>query len=222
MMLDEVLTLEADAEASSSNVSALVDTTGGVATYPSTINDDAGYERAVELTAHEWIHQYLFFQPLGRTYFDNEEMRTINETVANISGQEIAVAVNQRFPNASAEQESPTSSQSSIDFNKEMRELRLAVDDLLAEEKIEEAETLMEQTRLFLAENGHYIRKINQAFFAFHGTYADTPASSSPIGPKVQAVRDRSDSLSDFVQTMSQVSSAEELDELLSELGADG
>jgi hypothetical protein len=103
-----------------------------------------------------------------------------------------------------------------------MRELRLAVDDLLAEEKIEEAETLMEQTRLFLAENGHYIRKINQAFFAFHGTYADTPASSSPIGPKVQAVRDRSDSLSDFVQTMSQVSSAEELDELLSELGADG
>ncbi len=219
MTLDEISSLEANAEAD--GVSALVDTTGGVATYPSTVTDDASYERAVELAAHEWIHQYLVFQPLGRRYFDNEEMRTINETVANISGREIAAVVYQRFPSAQAPAASQGPAQSGIDFNKEMRELRLAVDELLAQKEVEEAETLMEQKRLFLAENGYYIRKINQAFFAFHGTYADTPASSSPIGPKVQTVRERSASLSDFVQTMGKVSSVEELDALLDELRVD-
>ena len=37
-------------------------------------------------------------------------------------------------------------------------------------------------------DNGIHIRKINQAYFAFYGTYADGPASSNPVGPKIERV----------------------------------
>ena len=43
----------------------------------------------------------------------------------------------------------------------------------------------MEEKRQFLAANGYYIRKLNQAYFAFHGSYADTAGSIDPIGPKL-------------------------------------
>ena len=57
------------------------------------------------------------------------------------------------------------------------------LEGLLAQGKIEEAEAYMEERRRFLAANGHFIRKINQAFFAFHGSYATSPASISPGHP---------------------------------------
>jgi hypothetical protein len=98
-----------------------------------------------------------------------------------------------------------------------MHALRLEVDRLLSEGKIGEAEALMEEKREFLAENGFYIRKINQAYFAFHGLYGDTPASSSPIGPKMQELRQLSPSLGDFIRSVAEITSEEELDRLLAE-----
>jgi len=103
-----------------------------------------------------------------------------------------------------------------------MYELRLEVDRLLSEGKIGEAEALMEQKREFLAENGFYIRKINQAYFAFHGLYAETPASSSPIGPKMQELRRLSPSLGDFIRSVAEITSEEDLDRLLAERAVEG
>ena len=40
----------------------------------------------------------------------------------------------------------------------------------------------MEERRLLMVEHGYPIRVLNQAYFAFHGAYAESPASSSPIG----------------------------------------
>ena len=73
----------------------------------------------------------------------------------------------------------------------------------------------MEQRRQFLAEHGHYIRKLNQAYFAFHGTYADNPASISPIFDQLSDLRAASPSLGDFVKVVAAVSSYEEFLELL-------
>jgi hypothetical protein len=194
----------------------------GIATYPSTVPEHASYEKVLETVAHEWLHQYLFFHPLGSRYFDNDTLRTLNETVANIGGREIADLVQQRFPlpqsdsTAASEPEEPR-----IDFRAEMHALRLEVDRLLSEGKIGEAEALMEEKREFLAENGFYIRKINQAYFAFHGLYADTPASSSPIGPKMQELRRLSPSLGDFIRSVAEITSEEELDRLLAERAAE-
>ena len=98
-----------------------------------------------------------------------------------------------------------------------MRALRLEVDDLLAEGKVEEAELVMEERRQLFVLNGYYIRRINQAYFAFHGTYADTPASSDPIGPKMIALRERVRSVEEFLEEAREITSEGELDALLSE-----
>jgi len=206
-------------ETAATGVSSLVVSIGGIATYPSTVPEPTSYEKVLETVAHEWLHQYLFFHPLGSHFFDNDTLRTLNETVANIGGREIADLVQQRFPlpqpDYAAADEAPE--EPPIDFRAEMHELRLEVDSLLSEGKIGEAEALMEEKREFLAENGFYIRKINQAYFAFHGLYGDTPASSSPIGPKMLELRRLSPSLGDFVRSVAGITSEEELDRLLAE-----
>jgi hypothetical protein len=73
----------------------------------------------------------------------------------------------------------------------------------------------MEETRLVLAENGFYIRRINQAYFAFHGSYADTPGSIDPIGPKFDELRRNSASLEEFIETAREFTSAADLDATL-------
>ena len=69
--------------------SALVDSVGGVAAYPAIVRDSRGYESSVNTIAHEWVHHYLYFYPLGRAFFRGNEVRTINETVADIDAAEI-------------------------------------------------------------------------------------------------------------------------------------
>ena len=105
-----------------------------------------------------------------------------------------------------------------MDLNKEMRELRLAVDDLLKQGKVSEAESLMEEKRLFLNANGYAIRKINQAYFAFYGTYADNPQSSSPIGPKIDRVWELTRDVGVFLAIMREVESVADLDEAVANL----
>ena len=52
---------------------------------------------------------------------------------------------------------------------------------------------------MLFVEHGYAIRVLNQAYFAFHGTYAESPASSSPIGAQVRRFRQHSESAGDFV-----------------------
>ena len=62
------------------------------------------------------------------------------------------------------------------------------------------------------------IRKLNQAYFAFHGAYADVPggaAGEDPVGPAVRALRAQSDSLADFVNTIAWMTSFEQLQQAI-------
>ena len=106
-----------------------------------------------------------------------------------------------------------------VDVDAVLRQLRLDVDRLLAEGKVAEAEALMEQQRQYLAANGFFIRKINQAYFAFYGLYGTTGASSSPIGPKLEELRKRSASLGDFIRAASGITDEADLDRLLAAAG---
>ncbi|HXK33088.1 MAG TPA: hypothetical protein VNM91_03630 [Dehalococcoidia bacterium] len=208
--------LEAGAERTG-DVSALVVQIGGIAMYPAIVPPVSDYRSAMRNLAHEWMHHYLFFAPLGRSYNDSPDLRTLNETVAGIVGDELGDAIVAAYPlqpqyvvrraPAPAQQPPPP-----VDFNAEMRRLRIEVDALLAAGQVEEAERIMEQRRAFLAENGYYIRKINQAYFAFHGAYADSPGATDPIGPKLLALRARSASLADFVETARALTSVPALD----------
>jgi hypothetical protein len=208
--------LDLEEEYEQRGLSALVEDVGGVGTYPSTVRPGTSYEAMLETIAHEWTHNYLFFHPLGFSYAGNDELRILNETVANIIGDEIGELAARLYPidGRAASTDAP----SSIDFRATMRALRLEVDDLLEAGQIEQAERRMEEVRQELAEGGIFIRKINQAYFAFNGSYGDRPQSSSPIGPKLAALRESAGSLARFVELARGLTSEDELDEVLSTL----
>ncbi|MFH1650902.1 MAG: hypothetical protein ABID87_02190 [Chloroflexota bacterium] len=201
-------------------VSSLVVTLGGFGgTYPSFVTDEGDLRFTLETAAEEWLHQYLVFRPLGFRYLldvtgiaRNYEIATINETVAGISSREIAAEVYNRYYRTGTESEGPSGSRNNgFDFNAEMRETRSTVDSYLAAGEIEAAEAYMEARRQFLAAHGYYLRKLNQAYFAFHGTYADRPTSVNPIGAEVRALRAQSASLREFLDTAAVLTSRQAL-----------
>ncbi len=59
----------------------------------------------------------------------------------------------------------------------EARRLKAAGQPGEAQAKIVEAENYMEERRQFINSHGYGIRKLNQAFFAFYGAYADQPGA---------------------------------------------
>ena len=199
--------------------SSLVADLGGMATVPSYVSNDADMKFIVESTAHEWVHQYLAFKPLGFRYVldkigihQSRDLITMNETVADIIGNEIGDAVYQKYyaPPAAGNVTPPSSP--AFDFNGAMRQIRQTVDAYLAKGEIDAAESYMDAQREYLAANGYQIRKLNQAYFAFNGTYADSPASVSPIGRELDTLRGKSASLNDFLDKVASMTSVADLD----------
>ncbi len=205
-----------EAEVDSTGVSSLVVDVGGMATYPSSLQPFTSYGRLVEIAIHEWLHHYLALFPLGRQYFRSPETRALNETVADLAAQELVRKFLQMYP--SPEGEAGLPSPPPRHLYEELRALRRQVEALLAAGQVEEAEGLMERKRQELAQKGFYFRKINQAFFAFYGLYAESPASISPLGEKLRALRAKAGSLRRFLELVSGITSEEELDALLARL----
>jgi hypothetical protein len=59
---------------------------------------------------------------------------------------------------------------------------------------------------------------LNQAYFAFHGAYADSEFSAAgvdPVGAAVRSLRAQSDTLPDFLYRIAWVTSFEELQAIL-------
>lgn len=229
LTLDEIVTLENQVE-ENLNVSAIVVDIGGVGIYPTMVMRSTNLSWIIEVVAHEWIHNFLTLRPLGMLYYDSPQMRTINETTASLAGKEIALEVYSLFypqflpepVEPAAPQPEPSSDPPIFDFRAQMHETRLTVDALLADGNIEEAERYMEDRRVVFWENGYQIRKINQAYFAFYGAYADVPggvAGTDPVGPAVRDLRERSDSLAAFLKRIAWVTSFEGLQKAVREAG---
>lgn len=218
MTLDEITALE-DQVAENLDVSTLVVGIGGIGLYPTMVMQTTDLNWLAEVVAHEWVHNFLTLRPLGVSYLSSPELRTMNETVASIAGKEIGrQLVATYYPELlppppapetptpePAPQETPAEPPA-FDFRAEMHTTRLAVDRLLAEEKVPEAEAYMEARRRFFWDHGYRLRKLNQAYFAFYGAYADQPggaAGEDPVGTAVRALRDQSASLVQFLNRIS-------------------
>lgn len=200
---------------------SVVVTIGGLAAYPAIIRDNRSYRSMLEVVAHEWTHHYLAFYPLGMKWGSGGEMTTLNESVADVVGRELARMIEERHPitfEEGMDGRGPPSDAPTVDFREVMHDLRLRVDALLEEGKVAEAEAAMEETRQYLADNGIYIRKINQAYFAFYGSYGESPASSSPVGPMVDELWERTGDVGVFLALVRDVTSVEELERLLEEI----
>ena len=89
------------------------------------------------------------------------------------------------------------------------------MDEYLAQGEVERAEEFMEEKRQYLMSKGYHVRKLNQAYFAFYGAYADQPTSISPIGDELKMLREQSSSLKEFLSTVSSMTSREDLLESL-------
>jgi hypothetical protein len=208
LSLPEIERLEAAVEADG-RWSALVQGIGGLGSYPAIVHEARSYAATVNTIAHEWTHNYLFFYPLGFHFFDSRQLRTMNETVANIVGDEIAGSLQRTHPTVEPREALAVDRAESDSV---LSQLRRDVDALLAAGRVDDAEALMEATRLELADLGRNFRRVNQAFFAARGVYADTAASSSPIGPLLLALRDEAGSLAAFIAVVREFDSLRDLE----------
>jgi hypothetical protein len=204
--------------------SALVVPLGGIGTYPSMIEETGDINRLAEVVAHEWAHHWLALKPLGFGYAFDPNVRIINETVASIVDQDLGRLVVEKYypellpPVESARQEAPASEPEppAFDFWQELADTRVRVEELLAAGRIDEAEAYMEDRRREFLENGYYIRKLNQAYFAFYGAYAAEPGGAqgeNPIGPMLREIRAHSPSILAFLETVAPISSFDDLKE---------
>jgi hypothetical protein len=231
MTASEMAVLEKKVE-KDMNVSALVVPVGGIGIYPPMVMSTTDLPWLVEVIAHEWTHNYLTLRPLGLSYESTAEMRSINETTASISGNEIGQAVVEKYYPEYIEPDPPATSSGTskpaqtgnekpaFNYRAEMHTTRVTADKLLAEGKIDEAEQYMESQRQVFWQNGYQIRRLNQAYFAFYGAYADVPggaAGTDPVGPAVRALRAQSGSLANFINRISWITSFDELKKMISD-----
>jgi hypothetical protein len=208
MTVEQAEALEAAAERL--NVSALVQQTGGIATYPTLIAPTTSAYGALQTVAHEWTHTALFLRPLGRAYASTAEAQAINETVADLVGEEVAERATAKIG-----QERPPAAVPDRTLQDSLRLIRMNVDGLLSEGDVESAEAYMEAERQALAAQGYRIRRLNQAYFAFHGNYAEGPSGSREIPDTLRQLRIESASLGDFIDRAGSITSLAELKELV-------
>jgi hypothetical protein len=217
--------------AAEQNLSAVIVPIGGMALYPAMIVETSSLSYTIETFAHEWLHHYLMFHPLGWSaeLAESGEARIINETTASIFGREMGQkALERYYPEfvlpgpelPTSIDEVPTEAAPAeptpppFNFGEAMHETRTTVDDLLAEGKTEAAEAYMEDRRVLFYENGYNIRKLNQAWFAFYGGYqveGINAGGADPTGQAVQDLRDSATNIKAWVVTMQTIVTRDDL-----------
>ena len=217
----------AEANADRLGYVSLIVPIGGVGTYPTMVLENSSYDTSLEIVSHEWTHNFLDVRPLGLNYDRDGNMTTINETTANISGHELANQVRglpvPTYEDDPVEPPQPNPAPGKppeFDFNREMAATRRAVDVLLKAGSVPEAESYMEAQRKLFVAHGYALRKLNQAYFAFYGSYADSGVGSvNPIGGELKRLRRASGTLKEYLATIAAVSNFEEYRALLKAKG---
>ena len=233
--VEETLSIEREL-AELHDVSALIIQTGGLASFPSVV-PMVDLQRLMDIAAHEWLHGHLIFYPLGRSYFVDGEMRSVNETLSDLFGREIGQRVYAKITDqpyvAPVRPETASLNWNSgkafeekenldqFSFNQFMSETRDRTDNLLLDGLVEEAEAYMETRRIQLLGHGYSIRKINQAYFAFHGTYGESPSSASPIARYIWDLREQVDTVGDLVKMLRGLKTYEQFEQLLVNQGVE-
>jgi hypothetical protein len=230
LTLDQITKLEEDVD-QKMNVSSLVVGIGGIGLYPTMVMQTSDINWLIEVVAHEWVHNFLTLRPLGVSYLSTPELRIMNETAASIAGKEIGRAVVEAYypqylpkpldpVDTASTPDAPVNEPERFDFRREMHTTRVMVDQLLHEGKIEDAESYMEERRRLFWDNGYLIRKLNQAYFAFYGAYADQAggaAGEDPVGAAVRDLRAQSSSLASFLNRISWMWSFDQLQKATSQ-----
>ncbi len=199
--LDEIEMIEKNIDAL--NLSSIILDTGGFAAYPSIVNMKNNYHNMVSTISHEWLHHYLFFYPLGRSYFKGGDMIFINETLADLFANQVSKNI---------KYEKSTSDNFFRIFMKETRE---NVDIFLQKKELNKAENYMDRRLIELQNNGYKIRKINQAYFAFYGNYGTSPSSIHSYHEDLSELMLTYDSFIEFLNEIKMIDDSNKFQSLL-------
>jgi hypothetical protein len=228
MTVDQIDAVERRVE-QDQGVSSLIVPLGGLALYPAMILETSNIPWSLNTIAHEWLHHYLFFYPLGLSYDFAGEVRIINETTARLFGEEVGrMALQRYYPDLYVPPSPPSVPDDPVtrplllpiqtpvfDFGAELGKTRLVVDRLLAAGQVDEAEAFMERRRARFVAHGYGVRRLNQAYFAFYGGYQTATVGGAgggdPIGPAVRAIYDSSSSLLAFIETIRDITTRAQL-----------
>jgi len=155
MPLEDIIALE-DRIFAQQDMDAVVIPLGGMAIFPAMIRETANLPWAIETFAHEWVHHYFFFYPLGLSFFvdtgpGGREAVAINETAANLFGKYIGEKVVARYypeflPETSIPQvisvqyQDPVPTEETpFEFGRAMHETRTGVDTMLSQVQLIQA-----------------------------------------------------------------------------------
>lgn len=222
LTLAEKEALEAQIDAM--GYSAIVVRLGGRSTFPATVRPQ-DIRLTLKTIAHEWVHHYRNLKNLRDTTHDSES-RAIEETIAGLLDRAIGDLAYTHFYDSkyTRPEQKPSAASEQFDATAEMRTTYERAVELLEQGHVDEAEAYMDDRRDFFEENGQFIRKINQAWFVFKGSYAaDTAfaAANDGVGEKLQRIFDHFENPADFLKHVLNIKNMQQLDKLLKELGLD-
>jgi hypothetical protein len=208
-----------EAQVDKLGLSSLVVELGGFgATYPPIVDGNASLTFVINTVVEEWLHQYIAFRPLGFLYVldslgvtQDQDVIIMNETLAGMVSDEIGSQVYAHYHATEKEEGKADKNSSGFDFDAEMRQTRRNADMYLYQGDVDGAESYMEERRQMFLSHGYKIRKLNQAYFAFHGIYGRDPASVSPIHGDLKLLRAKNSSLKDFLDKTSGITSYTDL-----------
>jgi hypothetical protein len=213
--------VEIEKKVDSLSLSSLIVELGGFgAAYPAIVSPELGTKQIINAAVEEWAHQFLSFRPLGALYLldclgvrQSADIIIMNESLAGMMADEIGIQVYERYYQRPGQEQKK--SQSSFDFYSAMRETRCNTDMLLNAGETQAAEQYMEERRIYFEQNGYRIRKLNQAYFAFHGIYGDDPGAVSPVYSELARLRKGYATLAGFVNDVSSMTDYRQLKEAL-------
>jgi len=201
--------------------SIIIELRGIGATYPTLTNDQLKLIDTIKIVIGDLLHEYLALKPLGcACRIDslgikrNPDAVNMHDVLIHIISEEIASEVHERYYRDKEEIRTEDGSQE-FDFDAEMKETRKRVEQYLAEGRIEVAERYMEERRKEFVAQGYNIRKLNQAYLAFHSILGQVSEPGSPIYADLKQFRSKSSSLKYFLEKVANMRSCAELTEAL-------
>ncbi len=195
--------------------SVLVETLGGLAVYLSIISNTDYVPYVLNTAAHEWIHHRLFISPLGRRYFSNGFMKELNESVAQLAGNELGNKALLAISWCSENEVDLIKNDDASVSRMVLQNIRKEAETMLRSGEIREAEDYMEKQRLLLKREGYDICKLNQAYFAFHEMYGDSPASISDTYEHLVNIRAQVGDLKSFIEVVGSIKNENDFKELV-------
>ena len=185
--------------------SAYIFTAAGVATKPIRSDENTAPNKLLKILGHETAHHYFFGKPLGKNYGESAECHAINETSAEIVGEELGAYCSSKILRNSPTMQSVITG--GTKWMERLGETTRHVEKLLSEGKLEQAETYMKK------------KHTNQAQLVLWKMYGSDKENG--MTRTLNALKSECYDLKDFAETVSQTMNYKQVEDALAQKRGD-